>query len=270
MAAIGCCIGEPSKMRPILLTLLFASLAAQAQDHAQDHAQERARSWSFVCDYYNIDVRGDLIDRDRVTAQYTRGAQVRWSAVGIAHGKEWADTFAAAVPSEFMNGFTYPAGDIKHMLEADFFHGFPPMAMKERNLVWDTHMLEGFALAYPDKLELDKPYHASSGDAALAGAGNFQNRDIQLTLVGRTKRNGEECALVNYSALFNKLKVDTGGITLTGRSNYWGQLWISTSTHQIEYATLFEDVLGELKLPGQQPQVINVFRNGSFEPIPSK
>jgi hypothetical protein len=254
-------------MRRIIPTVLLASLAGYAAARAAD----QTRTWRFVCDYYNLSVRGDLIDRDRVSAVYTRGDKARWSGVTIAHGKDWADTFGPAAPSEFMEGFNYPIADVKHMLEPDFFHGFPAMAMKERNLVWDTHMFEGFAKAYPDALELNKPYHAPAGDAALAGAGTFQNRDIQLTLVGRTKRNGEECALVNYSALFNKLNVDAGGVTLTGRSNYWGQIWISTATRQIEYATLFEDVLGELKLPGQpSAQVINVFRSGSFEPTSGK
>ena len=60
-------------------------------------------------------------------------------------------------------------------------------------------------------------------------------------------------------------------MTLQGRSHYWGEIWVSLSTKQIEYATLYEDVLGEMKLAGQAtPQVIDVFRSGVFEPEPQK
>jgi hypothetical protein len=57
------------------------------------------------------------------------------------------------------------------------------------------------------------------------------------------------------------------GLSLIGRSHYWGQIWVSMSTRQIKYATLFEDVLGDLKLGSQQSTVMNVFRKGVFEPV---
>jgi hypothetical protein len=42
------------------------------------------------------------------------------------------------------------------------------------------------------------------------------------------------------------------------------------ATKQIEYATLYEDVLGEMKLIGQDARVINIFRSGVFEPVTQK
>jgi hypothetical protein len=45
---------------------------------------------------------------------------------------------------------------------------------------------------------------------------------------------------------------------------------VSKSTRRIKYATLFEDVLGDVTLSNQQPMVINVFRKGVFEPVPAK
>ena len=57
-------------------------------------------------------------------------------------------------------------------------------------------------------------------------------------------------------------------MTLNGRSDYWGQIWISLATRQVEYATLYEFVSGEMTLPGQTtPQVVSVFRIGTFEPV---
>ena len=55
---------------------------------------------------------------------------------------------------------------------------------------------------------------------------------------------------------------------LTGRSDYWGEIWVSLATKQIEYSTLYEVVVGEMKLPDQDStQVVNVFRIGTFEPV---
>ena len=57
------------------------------------------------------------------------------------------------------------------------------------------------------------------------------------------------------------------GIKLKGRSNYWGEIWVSLKSKQIEFSTLYEDVLGELRLPGQDSmQVINVLRSATFSP----
>jgi len=101
--------------------------------------------------------------------------------------------------------------------------------------------------------------------------GKIQNRDVVLEWVGRSQRNGKDCALIDYQAFFNPLEIANGGVNLKGRSHYWGQIWVSLATKQIEYGTLNEDVMGELKLAGQDtPQIISVFRSGVLEPVSSK
>ena len=49
----------------------------------------------------------------------------------------------------------------------------------------------------------NKPFKppASNSNVPLAGMGTFQNRDIELTWVGISERNGEPCALIDYRAL---------------------------------------------------------------------
>jgi hypothetical protein len=43
---------------------------------------------------------------------------------------------------------------------------------------------------------------------------------------------------------------------------------VSLATKQIEYATIYEEVSGEMKLPGQDaPQLLSVFRIGTLEPL---
>jgi hypothetical protein len=167
-----------------------------------------------------------------------------------------------------MEGFRYK-NDLGGTMHPDFFKGFPPTAVMERNLIWDTGMFELFGQNYLDHLKLNEPYHAISNESLdLPGVGTFHNRDIVLQWVGRSRRNGQDCAVIQYQAFFNPLEIANGGVTLNGRSHYWGEIWVSLTTKQIEYATLFEVVIAEMKLPGQESmQVINVFRSGTFEPV---
>jgi hypothetical protein len=102
----------------------------------------------------------------------------------------------------------------------------------------------------------------------MPDVGTFHNRDIVLEWVGRSQRNRQDCALIDYRAFFNPIQIAMGGMTLNGRSDYWGEIWVSLATKQIEYATLYEHVTGEMKLPGQDtPQPLSVFRIGQLETI---
>jgi hypothetical protein len=167
-----------------------------------------------------------------------------------------------------MDGFRY-RNDLALTFKRDFFKNFPVTAVMERNLVWDTGMIEMFGQDYFKHLKLNDPYHIASDKAVvMPDVGTFQNRDVVLEWVGRSERNGKDCALINYHAFLNLVAIANGGMTLNGRSDYWGEIWVSLATKQIEYATLQELVVGEMKLPGQnRVQDINIFRIGSFEPL---
>src|SRR5262249_9921240 len=83
---------------------------------------------------------------------------------------------------------------------------------------------------------------------------------------GISKRNSKTCALIQYRAFFNKVNIWVGNMSFQGRSHDWGDIWVSLEDKQIEYATLFEDVLLEFKLPGQQAkQFVNPFRQATFQ-----
>ena len=46
---------------------------------------------------------------------------------------------------------------------------------------------------------------------------------------------------------------------------------MSLATKQIEYATIYEEVSGQLKLPGQDTLLpLSVFRIGTLEPLSTK
>jgi hypothetical protein len=242
--------------------------------HGRTVTDDHPRSYRFTVDYNTANSKGEIILRQRLTGEYTRGlanGEVVWNNVALANAEGPTSAFATAEKQTFMEGFRYP-NDLSATMKPDFFKAFPPTAVIERNLVWDTGMIEQFGQNFFEKLKLNQPYHsASADDVNMPGVGTFQNRDLVLEWIGRSQRNGQDCALIEYRAFLNPLEIVNGGMTLKGRSEYWGQIWVSLATKQIEYATLYENVGGELQLAGQNtPQVISVFRIGTLEPLNSK
>jgi len=235
------------------------------------------RTYRFSVDYTNSNTKGEIVHRQRIAAEYTRGlpsGDVVWKNVTVTEADGATGPLAPGQKREFMEGFRYHknSANVSGSMAPDFFKGFPPAAVFERNLVWDEEMIEMFGQGQFEHLKLNQPYHLiSSQELDVPGVGKFQNRDVQLLWVGRSQRNGKECAVILYQAYFNPLQIANAGMTLQGRSHYWGEIWVSLGSKQIEYATLYEDVLGEMKLAGQAtPQVIDVFRSGVFEPEPQK
>jgi hypothetical protein len=232
------------------------------------------RTYRFIVDYNTANTKGEMVFRQRLTGEYTRGlagGDVMWKNVTQADAAGPVAPFPAPQKQDFMEGFRYH-NDLVSTMNPEFFKAFPPTAMMERNLVWDTGMIEMFGQNFFDHLKLNEPYHSiSNADTTLPGVGTFHNRDVVLEWIGRSQRNGQECAVINYEAFFNPLEIATGGMTLKGRSDYWGEIWVSLGTRQIEYGTINESVVGEMKLPGQDTiQVVNIFRNGTLEPVVTK
>ena len=232
------------------------------------------RTYRFSVDYNTANTKGEMVHRQRVTGDYTRGlagGEVMWKNVSVADVDGSSAPFPAAQKRDFMEGFRY-RNELGSTMKPDFFKGFPPIAVVERNLVWDTAMIETFGQNYFDHLKLNEPYHNSADqDVTMPDVGNFHIRDIVLEWIGRSQRGGQDCAVIKYQAFFNPLEIASGGMTLKGRSDFWGEIWVSLATKQIEYGTLYEVVMGEMKLPGQDTtQVIDVFRNARFEPMGTK
>jgi hypothetical protein len=232
------------------------------------------RTYRFTVNYNTANPTGDVIHRLRVTGDYTRGLANRdvvWNNVGEAQVDGATAPFPPAQKQEFIEGFHYPAGS-PDTLKPDFFKPFPASAVFERNLIWDTSMMESFGQDFFDKLELNVPLHISAEqDVIMPGVGTFHSRDTVLEWVGRSQRNGQDCAVISYRSFFNPLQIATGGVTIQGRSDFWGEIWVSLATKQIEFATIYEEVSGQMKLPGQDTsQPLSVFRFGTLEPLSTK
>ncbi|MGA8090753.1 MAG: hypothetical protein WCA10_25995 [Terracidiphilus sp.] len=232
------------------------------------------RTYRFVVDYNTVNPKGEVVFRQRLSGDYTRGlpsGEVMWKNVSQANAAGAAAPFATPQKRDFMEGFHY-RNDIADTMAPDFFKGFPPAAVMERNLVWDTGMIEMFGQNYFDHLKLNEPYQViSNQDVNIPDVGTFKNHNVVLQWIGRSQRNGRECALITYQAFFNPVNLATGGMTLIGRSDYWGEIWVSLETKQIEYGTLYESVVGDMKLPGQDTsQALNIFRSGTLQPVDAK
>jgi len=229
------------------------------------------RTYLFTVDYNTANTKGEVIRRQRLTGEYTRGlpeGEVVWKNVAQSDADGATGPFPPAQERDFMEGFRYH-NDMGGTLKPEFFKGFPATAVFERNLVWDTGMMEMFGQDYFDRLKLNEPSSLGGDqDVIMPGVGTFRNKKVVLEWIGFSRRNGQDCALIQYQAFFNPLNIANGGMTLLGRSDYWGQVWVSLATKQIEYGTIYENVQGELKLAGQNaPQNISVFRIGTFEPV---
>ncbi len=229
------------------------------------------QTYRFTVDMFNADGKGETLSRQRLTGEYTRGladGKVEWNNVAQADSPGATGVFLEPQKRDFMSAFRY-VNRLTDTMKPEFFAGFPPMAVSERNLVWDTGMIEYFGQQFFDHLELNLPFHvAGARDIDMPGIGTFQNRDIVLEWIGRSRRNGRNCAVISYQAFLNPLRIALEGLNLQGRSEYWGQIWVAIDSKQIEYATLHETVVGELLLGGQsQAQVINVFRTGALERV---
>ena len=229
------------------------------------------RTYRFTVDYNIANTKGEIIQRQRLTGDYTRGLPnggVSWKNVVQAQSNGASAPFGTAQKRDFMDGFKY-RNDLPSTLSPDFFKGFPPTAVYERNLVWDTGMMEYFGQNFFEHLRLNEPFHAGSDETVkMPGVGTFQNRDVVLEWIGRSRRNGQDCVIIEYQAFLNPVDIANGGMTMKARSEYWGNLWVSLETKQIEYGTINEEVTGELKLAGDdRPQNVSVFRSGTFEPL---
>lgn len=266
-------------MRNILLLTVILSLIP-FPGHAQQEnwrlptltiIDQAPRSYRFTVRYYTSDTQGKIVHRDRITAEYTRDLSngvVSWKNATLERAEGSDSAFSSPRKLPYLEGFHYP-NNLQKTFASDFFQTFPSEAVLERNLIWDTGMLEMLAHDQFERLKLNEAIPiVSEADVKMPGVGVFHNHNLVLEWVGKSERNGQICAVILYRAYLNPLMIDTAGVQLKGRSNYWGEIWVSLKTKQIEYGTLYEEVTGELKMPRSSAALpTTIFREGVFEPI---
>ena len=271
-----------TKILYLLIALLtITSVTAQKRDQlavpetlpGNLELKDEIQTYKVTTIHYNGDMFGRFFNKQKVYGEYTRGLKggmVKWNNVSFAQSNSMDRNaeFPEGTPIAYMENFTYLPNE--EMIKPEKFETFTEYADFTRNLVWDMLGIEGFAWAYWDKLKLNKPYLAKEGNGKvdLAGQGYFENKDIQITYIGISVYNGEPCAIIGYRTMNNPLEVRSESVDLKGRSHYWGNIWVSLEDKQIEHATLLEDVMMELCLPGQtQKQIMNATREITYEKV---
>ncbi len=265
---------KTGKFISILCFGLFAVVTLSAQSLNADYFKSLPQELSLndeeqkflvVTNHLNSDIYGNFFNKMQVKGEYTRGltgGKVKWNNVSVAFAMQPQGKYPEGEKLSYMEDFTYvPSAD---MMNAENFEGFTQHSAFAKNLVWDIMGIEGLAWAHFEKLELNKPLSASDFNSKieLADKGFFENKDMVLTWVGISEKNGEYCAVIEYRTFNNPLEYASEGLEMKGVSHYWGNIWVSLHDKQIEHATLFESLAAEMKLPGQQNrQMMSITRD---------
>jgi hypothetical protein len=146
------------------------------------------------------------------------------------------------------------------MLETEAFKNFPVKAdnVFARNLIWDMMTIEMFAWDYSDSLQLNKTFIIPeiNGDFNMSDIGTYEHSGIQLCWNGISLMNNEMCAVIEYRAIDNKLKIAMEGINTRGTEQYWGTTWISLKSRQIEYAEMYGGTIQEIEVRGMDKKFL--------------
>jgi hypothetical protein len=230
--------------------------------------KDELQKYVVTTDHFNTDIFGNFFNKMRVKGEYTRGLEngkVKWNKCTIAMAMSRDAEFPVGTPIGYMEDFSYIV--TADMLKPEKFSTFTEQSAFTKNLVWDMMGIEGLAWVNFNDLELNKPFNATffNGKMDLAGMGSFENKDMVLTWTGITERNGEYCAVIEFRTMNNPLEYTGDGMSMKGRSHYWGTIWVSLEDKQIEHAVLYEDVVMEMNLPGQTTkQIMDAVREISF------
>ncbi len=217
------------------------------------------RKYRMTTDYFDYDLKGNFLRKRRLTGEYTCGLEgdsASWNDVYISELNDLDSPFPEGIKQDYMENFIYKPDE--KVISEDFFIKIPEANMFIKNLIWDVMGFDVFAYSCWGALELNEDYHAIdiNSEVELAGEGTFENKDIILTWIGITEKNNEICAIIKYSVMNNPLKVKTDYITMVGRSHYWGEVYVSLSDKQIEYASLSEDVVTDVSISGQTDNIL--------------
>ena len=229
---------------------------------------DELQKYVVTTDHFNTDIFGNFFNKMRVKGEYTRGlgdGKAKWNNVTIAMAMQREAEFPAGSTVDYMENFSYSIS--ADMLKCEAFATFGENSAFTKNLIWDMMGIEGFAWSSFEKLKLNESFadERFNGKMDLAGQGSFENKDVQILWTGISERNGETCAVIEYRTFNNPLEYAGEGMSMKGRSHYWGTIWVSLEDKQIEHAVLYEDVVMEMNLPGQtNKQIMNATREISF------
>lgn len=213
------------------------------------------QKYTVTTEYLNRDIYGNAQGKVKVTGEYARGLGqgfVSWNNVNIAHSENQPDKYTVEILQKYMENLKYiPSAQ---MLEETIFADFPdhPDNIYSRNLIWDMMAIEEFAWNYFDSLRLNEEYTIPdiTGNFSMADVGTYSHKNIQLCWCGVSKINGTLCAIVEYRALNNKLRINTSEMKSKGSELYWGKVLVSLESKSVEYAEMYSNTVQEIEMQG--------------------
>lgn len=203
--------------------------------------------------WQNLDaISGSKINCNVVKASYTVGLDndyVGWENVSLAQIDDFKQAQYDGIDLPSFNEFSYKAVDTAFLNE-EFYKKIPA---EQRDLakwlVSDAMQMQGLAWYVFDSLAFNKEFYPvllENNEVTFENWVIFSNRYQKLMWSGITRHNDEICAIVKFESSYNPLHIDNEQMQVKGRSLYYGEMWISLTDKQVEYAVMFEDVVMKL------------------------
>ena len=240
----------------------------------KSHSSE-IQEYDVTLKWQNLDaIEGNKINCNGVKATYVVGLEndfVCWKDVRLAQIDDFKQKQFEGTELPSLNDFTYKAMDTAFLSE-----GFYKEIPKEQRdlakwLVSDAIQVQGLAWYVFDSLSYNKeffPKLLENYDVKFENWATFSSRYQKLIWSGISKHNNEICAIVKFESLYNPVELDNAQMSVKGRSLYYGEMWISLTDKQVEYASMVEDVV--MKLTGSMfpdEQLIDLQREIVFNKV---
>lgn len=270
----------------LVIALLLLTIGLYAQKNSVDRylsirpseikpGKPGIQEYAVTLKWQNIDpINGTVFNCNAVKATYCTGLKndsVSWKDVSEAQVSDFLQKEFKGTSLPSFDGFTYKINETNFLGE-DFYSTIPP---EQRDLakwlVSDAIQMQGLAWYVFDSLAFNKPYlpkFLNNYDVKFKDWVTFTSRYQKLTWSGITKYNNEVCAMIKFESLNNPVNIENLQMSVKGRSLYYGEMWISLSDKQVEYASMVEDVVMKLKSAiFPEEQLINLQREIIFNKV---
>ena len=211
--------------------------------------------------YTNRDLYGKFMNKLQVTGDYSRGFEdghMIWNNVFISNSGSFSDPFPEGVKQEYIENFKYYKED--NMLSAEAFKNFPsnPENVFARNLIWDMMTFEVYSWNFYDSLKLNIPYviNQINGEFDMAEIGKYNHNRNLICWKGISEINGELCSVIDFNAIDNIIELTMDQINSKGTEQYWGTVWLSMKTKNIEQAIMYSGTIQEVEVKGMNNKIL--------------
>ena len=224
-------------------------------------ADGNLKNYRMTAEYLNMDMYGNFTGKMKVSGDYTIGfkdGSATWENVFIASSNSESEPFTGGARQDYMEGFRYIPSD--KMVEKDAFKGFPstPENVFCRNLVWDMLTFDTYAWNFSDSLKLNIPYAVvdSKFQFDMADIGKYSHKRILVTWKGISEVDGLLCTVIDFNAINNTIELSIPAVNTKGTEQYWGTVWVSLKTNDIEKGVMYSGSDMEVEVKGMDQKFL--------------